>query len=100
MKVRRPYTMTRRADAAADTGRRIHAAAKELFLALDYEDVTLQAIAARAGVTLQTVLRRFASKEGLVTAVADGWGPEIDRSRTVTRPGDVGEAVRLLVRSY
>src|SRR5262245_44333330 len=100
MKSRRGYQMTARAETAADTGRRIVAAAKELFLSLDYEEVTLQAIAERAGITLQTVIRRFGSKEGLVNAVADEWGDEIHRSRTVTRPGDIDEAVRLLVASY
>lgn len=100
MKSPRGYQMTARAEAAADTGRRIIAAAKALFLRLDYEDVTLQAIAAGAGVTLQTVLRRFGSKEGLVTAVAEDWSPEIQRARTVQRPGDIAEAVRLLMDSY
>jgi AcrR family transcriptional regulator len=100
MKIRRGYTMTTRAESAADTGRRIVAAAKALFLGLDYEDVTLKAVAERAGVTLQTVIRRHGSKEGLVTAVADQWGPEIKQSRSAPRPGDIEEAVRLLVASY
>lgn len=92
--------MTARADAAAETGRRIIVAAKGLFLTLDYEDVTLRAIAERAGVTLQTVIRRFESKEGLVEAVANELGRDIERARAVTRPGDVGEAIGLLVGSF
>jgi AcrR family transcriptional regulator len=100
MNTTRGYSMTARADSAAETGRRIVAAARALFLSLDYEDVTLKAIADRAGVTLQTVIRRYASKEGLVNAVADEWGPEIMRSRAVTRPADLDEAVHLLVTSY
>jgi AcrR family transcriptional regulator len=100
MKKPRDYRMTARADAAAETGRRIVAAAAELFIAHDYEDVTLQEVADRAGVTLQTVLRRFSSKEGLVNAIAEVMGPEIARARAVTTPGDIPEAVRLLVDSY
>ncbi|MCP3138252.1 TetR/AcrR family transcriptional regulator [Pyxidicoccus xibeiensis] len=100
MKATRPYRMTARADAAAETGRRILAAASELFLTQDYEDVTLQAVADRAEVTLQTVLRRFSSKEGLVSEVAEVMGPRIARARAVTTPGDVAEAVRNLVGSY
>lgn len=92
--------MTARADATAETGRSIVAAARELFFSLDYEDVTLQAVADRSGVTLQTVLRRFSSKEGLVNAVAEVVGPEILQSRQVATPGDVAEAVRRLVASY
>lgn len=100
MKLTRAYRMTARADAAEETGRRIVAAAAELFIAQDYEDVTLQAVADRAGVTLQTVLRRFSSKEGLANGVAEVMGPEIARARAVTTPGDIEEAVRLLVGSY
>jgi AcrR family transcriptional regulator len=100
MKSTRAYRMSARADAAAETGRRVIAAASELFLAHDYEDVTLQAVAERAGVTLQTVLRRFSSKEGLVHAVAEELGPRIASSRTVTKPGDLEEAVRRIVDSY
>lgn len=100
MKKTRDYRMTARADAAAETGRRIVAAAAELFIAHDYEDVTLQEVADRAEVTLQTVLRRFSSKEGLVNAIAEVMGPEIARARAVTTPGDILEAVRLLVDSY
>ena len=72
-------------------------AAKALFKTRDYEDVTLQAVAAGAGITLQTVLRRFGSKEGLVIAVADVWGAEIQRSRVMGTPGDLGEAARVLI---
>jgi AcrR family transcriptional regulator len=100
MKATRAYRMSARADAAAETGRRIVSAAYELFLALDYDDVTLQAVAERAGVTLQTVLRRFSSKEGLVTAIREVVGPEIERTRAVEKPGDIPEAVRRLVESY
>ena len=39
--------------------------------------MTLQAVAERAGVTLQTVLRRFGSKEGLATAVGEAMGTAI-----------------------
>ena len=39
--------MSARAESAAETGRRIVAAAKGLFLSLDYEDVTLKSVAER-----------------------------------------------------
>lgn len=92
--------MTARADAAAETGRRVVAAAKALFMERDYEDVTLADVAADADVTVQTVIRRFKSKEGLATVVADEIGSDIRSSREVSRPGDVAEAIHLLVASF
>ena len=97
---RRSYVMAARADAAAKTARRILDAAYELFVHHEYEDITLQAVADRAGVTMQTVLRRFGSKDRLADAVADIRLPEVLRSRSVDRPGDVAAAVRMLVDSY
>lgn len=97
---RRAYRMTARADSTAETGRRILAATLELFLAHDYEHLTLRAVAERAGVTLQTVLRRYGSKEGLTRALGEDLGARIFASRAPSRPGDLGEAVRLLVGSF
>lgn len=97
---RRAYRMTARADAAAETARRILDAAYELFFRREYEEITLQAVADRAGVTMQTVLRRFGSKDRLADAVADVRLPEVLRSRSVDRPGDATTAVRILVDSY
>src|SRR5262245_47969573 len=92
----RVYRMTARADAAAETGRRILDAAYELFLQLEYEDLTLQRVAERAGVTMQTVIRRFRSKDGLTDAVLAARLPEVVASRTIERPGDVAAALRVL----
>jgi AcrR family transcriptional regulator len=100
MKVTRPYHMTARAEAAAQTASKIIDAAAGLFSTRDFDDVTLGAIAEAAGVTLQTVLRRFGDKEQLINAAAEIRGPEIGRSRRIAVPGDVGAAVRALVASY
>ncbi len=65
--------MRARADAAAETARRIVNAMQELFAERPYDRITVHAAATRAGVTVQTVLRRFGSKEGLfVAAVREG----------------------------
>lgn len=100
MKKTRGYNMTARAEATAETGRRILDAGTELFLSLDYEDVTLQAIAERASVTLQTVIRRYGSKESLLSAIAESFTPGLRRSRQVDTPGDIAQAVGRLVASY
>jgi len=96
----RGYRMTARAEAAAETARRIVDVAKRLFLQRDYDDVTLQDVADGAGVSLQTVLRRFDSKERLANAVGEEMTPQIEASRAVQHPGDVGEAVRRVLASF
>ena len=67
---RRPYRMGARAVAAEQTGLRLVAAMQALFAERPYPGITLEATASRAGVTLQTVLRRFGSKAGLLAAAA------------------------------
>ncbi|MDT5309345.1 MAG: hypothetical protein QOE48_5047, partial [Mycobacterium sp.] len=62
MKVARPYDMTTRAAAAAQTADRIVNATKKLFAEKAIADITLADIADRAGVTVQTILRRFGDK--------------------------------------
>ncbi|MGK2939901.1 MAG: TetR family transcriptional regulator [Solirubrobacteraceae bacterium] len=62
--------MRARAGAAAETERRIIDAALELFSERLYDQVALAGIAAAAGVSSQTVIRRFGSNEGLVAAAA------------------------------
>jgi AcrR family transcriptional regulator len=64
MKTARPYTMSNRADAVASTKERIATAALELLMERRYDEVTLADIAKGAGVSHQTVLNHFESKEG------------------------------------
>ncbi len=69
----RSYRMNSRAESTAETGRKVIAAVTELWREKSLEDITLQEVAGRAGVTVQTVIRRFGSKEGLVeAAIASG----------------------------
>jgi AcrR family transcriptional regulator len=87
MKVeRRPYRQTARAAAAAATRERILEVATEHFLARYYDDVTLAAIAEEAGVTQQTVINHFGSKEGLLEAVAGQLDPEHSRKTGLADP--------------
>ena len=100
MKVARPYTMRARADAVEATRDRIVDAAMALFFEHAYEDVTLSGIAKAAGVSHQTVLNHFESKEGVALAVADRAGSETVDARYRAEPGDVAGAVRALVGEY
>jgi AcrR family transcriptional regulator len=99
MKVR-AYRMAARAQAAERTRRRILDAAVALFSRRDFAEVTLDAVAAEAGVTLQTVLRRFASKERLFAEAARERAGEVMAAREPARPGDTRSALRALARSY
>lgn len=97
---KRPYRMDARAAAAGQTLARIHAAATELFRTRPFADVTLQAIAERAGVTLQTVLRRCGTKERLFEAAAMATADQVMASRAVPAGADTARAVETLVASY
>jgi AcrR family transcriptional regulator len=97
---KRSYRMVARAEASEDTMRRIVEVTVALFRDHDPVDITLDAIAARAGVTLQTVLRRFGSKDGLFVAVADLLHSEVLREREPDLAGDPRAAIGVLVASY
>jgi AcrR family transcriptional regulator len=85
----RPYRMTARAEATEATARAITAAARALFTERPYDEVSLPVIAERAGVTVQTVLRRFGSKEELFAATAEQRSGQIRADREAAPPGDL-----------
>jgi AcrR family transcriptional regulator len=92
----RPYRMRARAQAAEATAQAIIAAARLLFAERPYDQVSLPAIAERSGVTVQTVLRRFGSKEELFAAAAEERSGQIRADREAAPPG----AVMHLVAHY
>lgn len=96
----RDYRMTARAESAEATGERIRAAARARFRTTPYDELTLADVAADAGVTVQTVLRRFGSKDGLVRAVAEAVTPQVIAQRDSAPAGDVTGAVANLVEHY
>ncbi len=96
----RTYKMRARAEAVEATRERIARAAMERFFAEPYEDVTIAAIAADAGVSHQTVLNHFESKEGLFTAAADLFGAEENARRARWLPTDAESAVAVLMGQY
>ena len=100
MEGRRRYQMTARAEAAQSTADGILDAAIELFTEKAFEEVTLDEVAARAGVTKRTVLRRFASKDRLFVSVMDDAVDEMVRQREEAPVGDVPAAVANVVEHY
>lgn len=97
---RRPYRMQARAEAVETTIRRILEEAIRLFTDNPYEDVSLDEIGRRSGVTKRTVLRRFGSKEQLFVRAMELAGSEIRRQRYEAPVGDVAGIVRNLVEGY
>jgi AcrR family transcriptional regulator len=96
---RRPYRMTARAQAAARTGELILDAAVEVFFEEPTASISLEEIARRAGVTVQTVIRRFGGREGLLAAAGAREAEKVRREREAP-PGDLRGAVRVLVAHY
>lgn len=64
-----PRPRTRRAQKAEATAQRIIAAARDLFTDPGYSEATIEAIAERADVAVETVYSRFKNKTGLLSAV-------------------------------
>ncbi|MFC7596228.1 TetR/AcrR family transcriptional regulator [Terrabacter sp. GCM10028922] len=96
----RGYVMRERARSTAETGERILDATAALFLEVPYPQLTLASVAARAGVTVQTVIRRFGDKEGLVAAAA-ARGTDAVRAQRMTAPiGDLPGIVDNVVEHY
>jgi AcrR family transcriptional regulator len=97
---RRAYRMTARAEAATATGERILDAAIAVFWQAPVDDIPLEEVARRAGVSVQTVIRRFGSKHGLLAAAAERETERVTGQRTLAPVGDVPGAVRNLLDHY
>lgn len=89
---RRPYRQTARAAAAAATRERILDVATEQFLERYYDEVTLAAIAKQAGVSQQTVINHFKSKEGLLEVAVERLGARPTAAATSTTPSRASSA--------
>jgi AcrR family transcriptional regulator len=92
--------MRARADAAAATRDRIIRSVLELHVEKFHDQITLDDIAGRAGVTVQTVLRHFETRERLITAAAEQASSEVITQRMTAPVGDVHGAVEVLVDHY
>jgi AcrR family transcriptional regulator len=96
----RPYRQTARALAVSAAEKRMLEAFLECARERWFEEVTLEEVARRAGVSVRTVIRRYGGKEGLVVAAANSHhGPNARRMRAAP-PGDVEAIVAALVRYY
>ncbi|HSU53943.1 MAG TPA: TetR/AcrR family transcriptional regulator [Candidatus Dormibacteraeota bacterium] len=97
--VSRPYHQGARAESAEATGTRILQAFLNRLLKEWFDEITLDQVAEDAGVTVQTVIRRFGGKEGMLTQAVAIFADQINAQRT-SPPGDVELAVEKLIADY
>ena len=99
MKTTRSYTMGARAEAVAETRLRIIEALFDLGRERIFPDISLEDVAAAAGVSVQTILRHFKSRAGLIEATMDHAIATVTEERQ-TPVGDVDAAVAAIVGHY
>jgi AcrR family transcriptional regulator len=92
--------MVRRLEQSEATAARLLDAAWQRLSTQPYESVRLAAVAADAGVSVQTLHARFGTKEELFTAAFRRWMAEQGERRLVARVGDVHDIVRVLYDNY
>jgi AcrR family transcriptional regulator len=92
--------MTARAESAERTRGRILDAATELVGERFLDEISLEDIAVRAGVSVRTVIRRFGNRANLIEAGVDEANVASSSRRDETPLGDVGDAVDVLFDDY
>jgi AcrR family transcriptional regulator len=97
---KRSYRMSARADAAELTAERIVDAMLERLRTTPYERVRLEDVASDAGVTVQTVIRRFGSKPVLMTTTVARELGRIAAKREAAARSKPAETIRALVKHY
>ena len=99
MKTKRAYTMGVRAQAVEDTRTRIREALFELGTTQVFSQISLEDVAQRAGVSVQTVLRHFGSRAHLIESNIEYAIARVEKERTAPQ-GDVDAALTVLVDHY
>lgn len=99
MDTTRTYTMTARARAVEETRSRIIESCVSLYGERPVPEIGLDDIAARAGVSVQTLLRHFGSRGGLEEAAFERARETVVEERRAPI-GDVAAAVRVIVDHY
>lgn len=98
---KRRYEMTTRSRAVERTREAILDAAVELFTPAWFDEVTLADVAARAGVSQQTVVNHFGTKIGLYLAgLRERYLPRLEEVRSRAVPGDVDSVIETVMADY
>jgi AcrR family transcriptional regulator len=95
----RSYAQKARAEAAEATGERIINAFLARLMTQWLDEITLEGVAADAGVTVQTVIRRFGNKEGLLASGLKTLGGQINARRKAPS-GDLDRQIGNLIADY
>lgn len=96
----RPYKQVARAQAQQRTRDALLDAANEEISTGGWAKASLKTLAAKAGVTKQTALRHFGSREGLIEAALRRASEIVRKERAHAPIGDVPGAVRNLMDHY
>jgi AcrR family transcriptional regulator len=95
----RSYSQTARALSAEATAQRILDSFLERLMTQWFDEITLDAVARDAEVTVQTVVRRFGGKDGLLAAAVKILGARINAQRG-NPAGDIHRVVASLIDDY
>ncbi|OAN54844.1 hypothetical protein A7Q26_23135 [Sphingobium sp. TCM1] len=95
----RRYRQTARAAAAAETAERVLDAFMARMECCWFDEIRLEDVASDAGVTVQTVIRRFGGKEGLLEAGQKAMEASINTARAVPA-GNVARALDAIIIEY
>jgi len=98
-KRKRAYRQGARAEAAQAATDRIVTVFADRLRDDWFDQIRLEDVAADAEVSVQTVIRRFGGKEGLIDAVHQRMGREIMARRVAPR-GDIAAGVKVLIEDY
>jgi AcrR family transcriptional regulator len=96
----RSYKQVARAKAREQTRETLLRAAAEEVERDSWPQASLESVAGRAGVSKQTVLRHFGSKQGLLDAVISRTSSIVVKERNDAPVGDIRGAVANLMRHY
>jgi AcrR family transcriptional regulator len=96
----RPYRMQARAAAVEEATERILDAAEALWWENPARPATLAALAAEAGVSVHSIIRRFGGREGVSDAAVARMIRRVTAQRNDADPSDLGTVVAALVEHY
>lgn len=99
MNTKRSYTMGARAQAVEGTRQRIQEALFDLGSQRMLPDISLDDVAREAGVSVQTVLRQFGSRAGLIETYIEYAIDRVAEER-MAPVGDMAGAMRVLLDHY
>lgn len=97
---KRPYTATAQTEIKAQSRQNILDATIALYNEAWLDQITLQQVAQRAGVTPKTILRHFESKENLLAAANEAARARPEMQRAEPLPGSVTAIVAAVVAHY